>query len=415
MSRELLLALLGERIGVDPGSLGDRVLDHSLAEAQRRLGLPTLDALASRVAIDRAALAELIEQVVVGETWFFRVPQQFDDLVRFARTTARRRRPLRVLSLPCASGEEAWSAAISLLEAGLGCDEFEVVGIDVSAPLVARASAGVYRGNAMRIPAAREPWLEPIDGGVEVSRTMRQCVRFRVGNALDSNLLADEAPFDVAFCRNLLIYLTADAREQVLATLRAGLASPGLVLAGQAEVLTAMTSGFQVMPQGSPLSYLFGAGPNPRSTAAAPNAAIEVARPRLRIVPALPQAPATVPSDDAIAATVIEDPVESAMALAQRLADSGDLAGARDACRGVLKSSPQDVQAHYLLGIVESARGDVEAADTAFARVLFLDRDHTDALEHRAMLAERLGRGDEARRLRARAVRSRAPRTPSAP
>ncbi|MEO6066217.1 MAG: CheR family methyltransferase, partial [Lysobacterales bacterium] len=261
MSRERLLAALSERIGIDSASLGDRVMDHALGEAQRQLGLASLDELATRIALDKAAFTELVEQVIVGETWFFRVPQQFDDLVRFARTTGRSRRPLRVLSLPCASGEEAWSAAIRLREAGLGADEFEILGIDVSPQLVARATLGEYRGSAMRIPAARDPWLEPIEGGVVVAPELRRSVRFRTGNALDPQLFAGEPLFDVAFCRNLLIYLTRDAREQLLAMLRRALKQPALVLAGQAEVLTAITTGFVPMPQGCPLSYLFTEAP----------------------------------------------------------------------------------------------------------------------------------------------------------
>ncbi|MEO6065833.1 MAG: hypothetical protein ABIP49_08670, partial [Lysobacterales bacterium] len=103
------------------------------------------------------------------------------------------------------------------------------------------------------------------------------------------------------------------------------------------------------------------------------------------------------------------------LALARRLADAGDLHAARDACRIHLGTSPQDAEAQLLLGIVEFARGDVEAADAAFARVLFLDHHNLDALEHRALLADHRGRGDEARRLRARAGRSRAQRAPATP
>lgn len=408
MSRDRLLALLGERIGVDPASLGDRVMDDALAEAQRQLGAATLDELAARVALDRVALTQLIEQVIVGETWFFRVPQQFDDLVRFARTIARRRRPLRILSLPCASGEEAWSVAISLREAGLGADDFEVLGVDVSPQLIARATAGEYRGSAMRIPAARDPWLLPVAGGVSVAPELRRNVSFRVGNALEPTILADEPPFDVAFCRNLLIYLTRDAREQVLSTLRRVLTQPALVLAGQAEVLTAITTGFTPMPQASPLSYLFAAQVAPALLAGTP--AVSTAFPattaphKTHAVQPARRMPVMLTAVDA----TLLVPTETGVALAQQLADAGDLHAARGACKTHLRALPQDIGAHLLLGIVEIARGDLEAADEAFARVLFLDHHHQDALERRAMLAEHRGRLNEARRLRARAGRSRA-------
>lgn len=413
MSRTALLALLQERIGLDPASLGEAVLEQAFGEAARLLGVGDESRLYARAAVDTAAWRMLLEQVVVPETWFHRAPEQFDDLVRFATGTARDRRPLRVLSLPCSSGEEAWSAAFALLDAGLAIGDFEVLGIDVSPLAVARAEAGLYRGVSLRARAAHPLWTEAEGDAVRVAALPRRAVRFRVGNALDPLLLAGEGPFDAVFCRNLLIYLTADARARVLAQLVGAMATPALVLAGQAEVLTTMAKGFVPLPGGSPLSFLrpgetrdlspgWVPGTPPRFAGAAqspsrpvpPPAALSPASP-----PPHPQAPTP--------AAMRPVPPPSEHATVRRLADGGELEAARERCEALLAGRPDDVEALFLLGLIESADGRLEAADAAFGRVLFLARDHVEALEHRLALAQREGRGADAGRLRARLRRLR--------
>ena len=119
MSREAILALLASDAGLDAGSLGQRVIDHALQDACREAGVADEFALWGALQARPALLRQVREHFLVPETWFFRAPAQFADLARFATGVAARRRPFRVLSLPCASGEEAVSAAIALQQAGL--------------------------------------------------------------------------------------------------------------------------------------------------------------------------------------------------------------------------------------------------------------------------------------------------------
>ena len=92
---------------------------------------------------------------------------------------------------------------------------------------------------------------------------------------------------------------------------------------------------------------------------------------------------------------------------ARALADAGDLPRAHALCTQWLGAHPVDGEGFYLLGLIESARGDLDAADQAFVRVLYLDRNHLDALEQRVAVAERRGHRTQASELRARASRLR--------
>ncbi|MFY2764169.1 CheR family methyltransferase [Arenimonas sp. MALMAid1274] len=433
MSRAALLDLLQTRLGLDPGTLGARVVDDAFADARRALAAADDAALYRKVLLDAEAFGEFCECFVVPETWFFRAAEQFQDLARHAREQPARR-PLRVLSLPSSTGEEAYSAAITLLEAGLAPADIDVLGIDVSQAAIRRAQAGVFRRSALRGQPVPTPWLhEAADGSLQADPVLRRCVRFRVGNALDPGLLRAEDPFDVVFCRNLLIYLHPEARGQLLHTLLSASQVPALVLAGQAEVLSSMSDALQPYEGGCPLSFIHG-GPRaaasvgsgrsaaPRRQATGTMERLSSTGARSRSVPAPAREPApAVPRGDATSqggapprerasVPLVADAVaapDDAIRLAHDLADAGHVDQARAACLLHLARQPADVAALYLLGLLESASGHADAADRAFTQVLYLDRNHLDAIEQRIGLAERRGAGDQARDLRARAARLR--------
>jgi chemotaxis protein methyltransferase WspC len=225
--------------------------------------------------------------------------------------------------------------------------------------------------------------------GFAIANGIRRCVRFRIGNALDPMLFDPSERFDVVFCRNLLIYLHPEARARVLRTLLGALEPRGLLFAGQAEVLNA-TSELRPYEGGCPLSYIREAatvsGPPEASTRPNPGKVATAAR-----APAQP--------DKAAKPAAIAEPSP------QVLADAGRLDEARMACGRRLQHHPEDI---------ETARADRRAADEAFARVCFLDRNHVPAIDHRIALAERLGHPEVARDLRKRAqrLRSRLERSP---
>jgi len=391
MSRDALLRLLHQRIGLDAGSLGERVLNDAFAESRAALGVADDEALYGRAIANPDAFVEIVERFVVPESWFFRAGDQYADLVRFA-TENRNRRPLRVLSLPCASGEEAYTAVIALLEAGLPAEHIDVLGIDVSKAAVERARAGVFRNNALRGKRLPDPWSEPRPGGFEIAAGIRRCARFRVGNALDPALFEAREKFDVVFCRNLLIYLHPEARTRVLGALLAVLEPGGLLFAGQAEVLHAVTDALRPYEGGCPLSYLHVA-PAPPANPPARSGTPKPARPAAAKAPE--PARAAKPKPAAVEPTP------------QALADSGRLDEAREACSRRLLAHPEDVETLFLLGLVETARANLGAADEAFARVCFLDRNHLPAIDHRIALAVREGRRELAAELRQRAQRLR--------
>lgn len=237
MSYDALIERLQQELGLDPDSIGALTLRHGIDEARAALDCASVAELYTRTCTNAADWHRFIDLMVVPETWFFRVPEQYADLVRQVR--AIEARPLRILSLPCSTGEEPYSIAASLLEAGWAPQQFDILGVDVSEQAIQTAQRAVYRPSSLR-GMAPGPWIELDAGQVQPVDAVRRSVRFLRANALSEHALPPGLRFHAIFCRNLLIYLDASSRARLLDLLIAHLQPGGLIYAGQAEALASM-------------------------------------------------------------------------------------------------------------------------------------------------------------------------------
>jgi chemotaxis protein methyltransferase CheR len=225
--------VLAEKAGLSLHGGGlDLTLSDGLEAAARAEGEP-VRAFARRVlAGDAGAITVLIEHLVVHETAFWRHPEQ---LAAIGRLAAEAPGPLAIWSAGCATGEEPYSVAIALLEAGRGEKGDRILATDVSARALEAGSAGVYGVRAMRklpIPLASR-WFDP---GFErrVRPEVRALVEFR-----SHNLVADPAPagpFDLVLCRNVLIYFDPPTAGVVLRRLAGALRPGGALVLGPVEL-----------------------------------------------------------------------------------------------------------------------------------------------------------------------------------
>ena len=381
MNTDPILILLKRRIGLDPASLGVRVIEDCLADLAR--DFPGLSPLALAIAAehDRSVFDSVVAHFVVNESWLFRTPEQFEELQQFAR---QRPLPLNVLSLPAAHGEEPASIAVSLHEAGLQPAEFRIVAGDIDVDALRSARSGRFPLSAFRGGRPDPRWFIAHDGQYTLVPSLLSRIEFRELNVLDPDILQGER-FDVIFCRNLLIYLHDDARAQVLALLRRVSAPDALVFTGTAE------------PR---LQF------NAKSAAAAAEPrALQPKSP----VPAIlaGKRPATQDHEAPLVSAPAkeEPPLPARLAQVEQRANQGDLAGACAALDDLIGTIAPSAAAWYLRGVFASAQGDLAAAESALDRAAYLDPAHQPTLRLRAELARRGGNHDHADRLRAQLKR----------
>jgi chemotaxis protein methyltransferase CheR len=242
-----LLELMARRFGIEaargrtPGWLSSR-LDRAARALVGSVELQPHDIVAYYAAHPEE-LEQLAELVRVGETRFFRDPEQWEALAALLKARPRPQGQLRGLSAGCSTGEEAWTLAMVL--AGVERRLFRVVGVDRSSVALEQARAATYAAECQtNVPAAYTKCIE-LDGA---SLLVRDWLRARV-SFLQADLLSGPppGPFDVIVCKNVLIYLNQEAARRVLGALYAALAPSGVLVLARAELGKAKAEGLPVL------------------------------------------------------------------------------------------------------------------------------------------------------------------------
>ncbi len=415
-------ARLGRDIGLDVRSLGPNAVTSAVRSRMRQRGIQHDEEYAALLLAADTEMQELIEQIVVPETWFFRDRQPFLTLGRWAMDEwfpARSSGVLRLLSMPCASGEEPYSMVMSLLDAGAPPERFVVEGLDISAVALERARQAVYGRNSFRGHNLefRDKYFHPAPDGWRLTEAVRQQVQFRQANVLAPALGEDAGTKDVVFCRNVLIYFDAPAQHRVMTTLDRLLSPDGLLFVGHAEAFVFRNFGFA--PAGIPMAFAFrkcgvktpapdGQRRHQLASGFAPNPALAPGRLSPAIVrPMKTAAPAPqfVPPPKLEVAAGADPHAE--LTEAHRLADAGCFEAALEKCAAHLKAHGPSGRAFYLLGLVNDAAGRTAEASDFYRKALYLEPDHYEALAQLSLLAQKSGDARVARQLQQRAKRAR--------
>ncbi|MEO6923550.1 MAG: CheR family methyltransferase, partial [Bryocella sp.] len=178
-----------------------------------------------------------LEGILNNETCFFRDAAVFEEMRRWCvEWFALGARSLRVLSAPCSTGEEPYSIAAMLLDAGVELERFTIDAIDLSGQALELAQQAEYTGMALRnVPEPDQAaYFERGERGWRVKQELRDKVRFSQANLLEESALA-EAKYDLVCSRNLLIYQTPEARKRVAQALARTLAPRGRLVLGAAD------------------------------------------------------------------------------------------------------------------------------------------------------------------------------------
>jgi chemotaxis protein methyltransferase WspC len=403
---------LKERIGLDVTSVGPAIIERAVRQRSTASSALTIDEYWQALQGSRDEQQALIEAVIVPETWFFRYPESFATLAKLAikrLSEINNLRALRILSLPCSTGEEPYSIAMTLLDAGLMPHQFKVDGMDVSPLSVEKARRARYGKNSFRGQdiAFRDRYFAAENDGFRLDGRVLDQVRFQVGNVLDPALLANEPPYDFVFCRNLLIYFDQATQKQVFEVLKRLTHVDGVLFIGPAE--GSLLGRFGMRSIGIAQSFAFSRhhAAEPEPLPAMVPAPLPVPRPVRNVVPA-PVHRRPFASVAPTAHTAKTDGADAATLLANiaSLANEGKGAQARAACESYLRSHEPVAQVFYWLGLLSDVAGSVLEAQGFYRKALYLEPQHPDALMHLAALLQSQGDTVGARRLQDRAARS---------
>lgn len=248
--------LLRQKIGIDVNIIGVRKVYKAVETRCFLCGISNTNEYLQILQNSSQELDELVELIVVPETWFFRDRKTYEAIANYVRyqwLNKSQISKLRLLSIPCSTGEEPYSLAMTLLDLGLQPDQFNIDAVDINKQYLFKAKKGIYGRNSFRGDNLefQNRYFNPIGKEYQISQQVRNTVNFSQGNLLDSQLLLDRTSnniaYDIIFCRNVLIYFDVTARKATLKNLDRLLKPEGIMLLGTSETGELGNLGWQLI------------------------------------------------------------------------------------------------------------------------------------------------------------------------
>ena len=254
---EYLRKLLKERSGLDLSADKQYLVESRLVPLARRVGVTGIPELVQKIKSGGADVltTEVVEAMTTNETFFFRDKIPFDYLREIlpALMQARaNRRSLRIWSAASSTGQEPYSIAMLLKEAGqaLAGWRIEIVATDLSQGVLEKSKAGLFsqfevqRGLPIQLLVKHftqvgELW--------QLNADIRSMVQHRQLNLLQD--FSHLGMFDVIFCRNVLIYFDQDTKAAIFERLVKQLEPDGMLMLGAAESVVGITDAFKPYPE----------------------------------------------------------------------------------------------------------------------------------------------------------------------
>ncbi len=197
-----------------------------------------------------------INSITTNLTHFFREVHHFDTIKNtivpeLVRTQPRGKR-IRIWSAGCSTGEEPYSTAMSLVDSipNISQWDVEILATDLDTNVVEHCKAGVYEKRRIEPIDERnvKRWFKPIEGKRErviIDDELKKYITFKHLNLMDKWSFA--GPFDIIFCRNVVIYFDKPTQQKLFARYHEMLAPGGYLFLGHSEQLGAYQKYFDVL------------------------------------------------------------------------------------------------------------------------------------------------------------------------
>ena len=413
-----LRELFERRLGHVLNDRATQELTEALSRLTKSCGFETTGqylALLRTLPLDAPMVQALLQTVTNNETYFFRDPTSVQSLRTHILPglieRALETRTFRVWSAGCSTGEELYTIGILLRELIPDIDFWNIalIGTDIDAAALARARRGHYKQWSFRVTSdeERQRYFDAAGDGTFVLRR-----RFTKGAAFSLHNLSDPgepapAPgkFDLILCRNVAIYMHAEARSVLAQKVARALASDGVWVSGPSDPVppagfttrvlpgvlehvvheervaaTATVATRRVPEVSTPVS------PDQQPTWRPPpgwDTSMKPAPPALlrTLVPASPPLRRPPPPQKF-------EPV-AALDAARSLADKGDSSRALEVIGKVIEENPLEPEAYLLRALLFESAGSLDEACADLKRVTYLDPSHGEAYLRLGLLLAR--------------------------
>jgi chemotaxis protein methyltransferase CheR len=239
------------------------LFESRLTPIVKQLGLGSINDLCALLHATRETEVgrQVVEAMTTNETYFFRDPAHYDAIktVLLPRLKEERRdtKKLRFWSAAASTGQEAYSLAMLLLESGLSGWNVQILGTDFSSQVLERARSGKYQQIEVNrgLPAAMVvKHFRRVGVDWQLSEQVRRMATFETIDLRKS--MRALGPFDLVFCRNVMIYFDAETKRNMLRELHGTLFRGGWLLLGGAETAFGVDEWFERTTVGNAIVYV---------------------------------------------------------------------------------------------------------------------------------------------------------------
>ena len=240
--------------------LGDNKLylvKSRLAPLMNRFDVLSLSELVNKTLSphERQLRAAVVDAMTTNETLWFRDQYPFELLkTKLFPELKDLRRPVKIWSAASSSGQEPYSISMSVVEyqsqkPGALPQGAQIIGTDISNTMLDLCKNAEYDSLALArglSPERRSKFFQNSERGMaRVNENVRKNVTFRHLNLLDSYALLGK--FDIIFCRNVLIYFSADVKAKIIAQFAQSLNPKGYLFLGASESMTGLSNDFEMI------------------------------------------------------------------------------------------------------------------------------------------------------------------------
>jgi len=425
-------SLLHKTIGLHVDTVGESSIDRAISHRMHATDCSNSSAYYKLLKENKRELGELVEEVVVPETWFFRnitpfevlrdhASEIFENVIESENSQEcdkgkNKNYPLKILSVPCSSGEEPYSIAMVLRESGLKKNDFRIDAVDISQRALKKSRKAIYGKHSFREKGVnfQNKYFEPVKSEFQVLQCIRDHVCFRQGNIITDPISPEEKYYDVIFCRNLLIYFDRETQCKILNKLSLMLRHGGLLFVGHAESGQINKNDFTKIRVARAFSF------RKKMTDKLTNSSIQLKdQPVNKLKDIYNQLVEVTKKDIELSKKInlpkykLPEKVNNGneyndfFQAVNLLIDAESLLDAFRLCEEFLEKYPEDSEAYYYLGLISTLQDSNSDAEVFLRKSIYLSPNHHKALALSAILAEKRGDEEGAKSLRRREKKAR--------
>ena len=409
---------ISRKIGLNSKAIGSKIIYNAVEKRMNACNMENYSLYMDLIKADSDEFAALTEELIIPETWFFRNRESFVYLKEYIKDKwgpGYKKDPVKILSIPCSTGEEPYSIAMTLMDIGMNPSQIGIDAVDISSFVIKKALSGIFSKMSFRGKdlSFRSRYFTIKDKGYIISSRVKKFVRFSQGNLLEDFQYPVSSLYDIIFFRNLIIYFNDSAKKKAVRIISRLLKKDGILFLGHVEQGPFKESGF--VPTGKPGVFACRKGLDSYGE--------RKSKPHVKTIKKKISPHLTSSSVSKVASGTFAKPLDDPdplkikepaagfqedgddLKMARHFADQGDLDKAFDRCHRFLIRNPANTDAHFLKAMLYQAVGNETNAEKFLEKTIYLDPAHVEALEQLALIYEHKGDIKRARNMKQRAKR----------